>query len=312
MPNCLRVGILGLGRRWRRYRLALGALSEQIEAVAVCDPRPGRAVQAARELGCPIAEGPVALLERDEVQALLVLDTPWYGLWPIEQACAFGKPVLCAASLARDDAHADLLVEQVRAARLPVLMALPESVAPAQVRLTRLLATELGPARLVRAERSLPLRLRGPLSAANLVGSGPLPGLLIGVEALLGAPPRTVWAGGTETGLVTLLLDHGQGRSAQVTLWAGSGRVPPTRLDVVAAGGSATLSGPGRLCWRDTDGSHAFRQPVEDPVQALLERFVQSLHDGRPLWPGLNEAYAALRVLRAARRSLTEGRVVPV
>ncbi len=69
-----------------------------------------------------------------------MFDAPWYGLWPLEHACAVGKPIFCAASLARDDAFADVLVGRVRAARLPVLMALPEAVAPAQVRLARLLS----------------------------------------------------------------------------------------------------------------------------------------------------------------------------
>ncbi len=312
MPNRLRVGILGLGRRWQRYRQALGTLRGLLEPVAVCDPRPGRAEQAARELGCPVAEGPVTLLERDEVQAVLVFDAPWYGLWPLEQACRVGKPVFCAASLTRDDACADVLVERVRAARLPVLMGLPDPVAPAQARLARLLAAELGPARLLRAERGLPWRGGRPAPAANLLGTGPLLSLLVGVESLLGASPVAVWAGGTEAGLVTLLLEHSHGRSAQVTLWAGGTPGARGRLEVVAARGTATVEGSRQLRWRDSDSSHAYRRPAVDPAQALLERFVQGLRDGRPLWPGLDDAFRALLVVRAARRSLAESRTVSV
>src|SRR5262245_37514254 len=107
MAQRLRVGIIGLGRRWQRYQPALMALRGLFEVVAVCDPHPGRAEQAARSVGCPAADGPTDLLERDEVQAALLLDPPWYGLWPVEQACRVGKPVFCAAPLGGDDAFAD-------------------------------------------------------------------------------------------------------------------------------------------------------------------------------------------------------------
>jgi myo-inositol 2-dehydrogenase / D-chiro-inositol 1-dehydrogenase len=310
MPNRLRVGILGVGRCWPRYSRALGQLRGLLDPVVVSDPRPGRALRIARELRCSIAEGPIDLLERDEVQAVLVLDAPWYGLWPLEQACRVSKPIFCVPSLVGDDAFADDLVERVRSARLPVMMAIPESVAPARERLSRLLTNELGAARLLRADCCV--RGPRPLSADKLLGSGRFLGLLIGIDGLLSAPPLTAWACGTEAGLVTLLLDHGQGRSAQLTLWTGNHRGTQCRLEVVAAGGSATLDGTSQLRWRDTDSNQVFRRPRVDAAQAMLERFVQALRDGRFPWPGLDDAYRALLVLRAARQSLAEGRPVPI
>ncbi len=149
------------------------------------------------------------------------------------------------------------------------------------------------------------------MNAARLLDAAPL-GLLVSVETLQGTATLTVWAGGTETGLVTLLLDHGNGRSGQVTLWAGGKQGTPSRLEVVAARGTASVEGSWCLRWRDRDSSHAFSRPVVDPARVLLERFVQGLRDGRPLWPGLDDAYGALLVLRAARRSLAEGRSVQV
>src|SRR5258707_885141 len=47
MANSLRVGVIGLGRRWqRRYKPALLSLSEQFTLVALCDQVPQRATLA--------------------------------------------------------------------------------------------------------------------------------------------------------------------------------------------------------------------------------------------------------------------------
>src|SRR5437588_4919504 len=156
MAKRLRVGIIGLGRRWPRYRQALRGLRKQVAVRALCDQVARAAEEQAGQLGCAAAAGPGDLIERADVDAVLLLGAQWYGLWPLERACRVGKPVFCAVSLARDEAHADDLCPGVRAARLPVLMALPVADAPATGRLRALLAQHLGPARFVRADRVLP------------------------------------------------------------------------------------------------------------------------------------------------------------
>src|SRR5438067_1816450 len=100
----LRVGIIGLRRRWRRrYRPALEALRDQYEIKAVCDELRARAVREARRLGCA-AMGPGGLLARDDLDALLLCSNQWFGLWPVERACQSGTPVFCANSLETDAA----------------------------------------------------------------------------------------------------------------------------------------------------------------------------------------------------------------
>ena len=46
----LRVGVLGLGRRWRRYRPVIERLRRQLVVRAVCDALPRRAERQARQL----------------------------------------------------------------------------------------------------------------------------------------------------------------------------------------------------------------------------------------------------------------------
>src|SRR5687767_9177731 len=145
MAERLRVGVIGLGRRWQtRYRPALAALRDRFTVTAVTDPCARRAAAVARRLGCTAAPGVLSLLE-GELDAVLLLGRPWYRLWPLEQACRLGRPTYCAVSLA-DDPRADALVQQARVRSLPVMAALPPRLAPATEPLRELLG-RIGPVR---------------------------------------------------------------------------------------------------------------------------------------------------------------------
>src|SRR5262245_52615930 len=110
MAERLRIGVIGLGRRWRgQYKPALLALRDRFAVRLLTDPCPRRAAVAAHEIGCPVAPGILALLDTD-LDAVLLLGRPWYRLWPLEQACRLGRPVYLGASLAADDPRADDVV----------------------------------------------------------------------------------------------------------------------------------------------------------------------------------------------------------
>ncbi len=140
----LRVGVIGLGRRWRRYRPILARLRDHIEVRTVCDQVARRAEIEARRLRCTASAGPVELLERGDVEAALLLDPQWFGLWPLEHACRAKKPVFCALSPDSDDAHADALHQQIQESGLPVFLALGPVLAPATMHLRELLTHRLG------------------------------------------------------------------------------------------------------------------------------------------------------------------------
>ena len=186
MPLRLRIGIIGLGRRWQRFRPALHELRDRVLVRAVCDQRPIRAEWAARELGCAAAAGPTDLLDRDDVEAALLLGAQWFGLWPLEQAARLGKPVLCAVPLSTDDAHADDVMRRVREAGLPVMAALAPALSPVFARLRDLLAARLGGPRLVRCDWCG----RGAGRPADLPGTRALPSLMHACAGLLGAHRR--------------------------------------------------------------------------------------------------------------------------
>jgi predicted dehydrogenase len=298
MAKRLRVGVIGLGRRWRRYRRALAALRGRVEVRAVCDQVAWRAEMVARQARCDMAAGPEDLLGREDVDAVLLLDEQWFGLWPLERACRAGKPVFCAVPLDGDEDHADRLREQIESSRLPVLMALPALLAPSVVRLGELLKDRLGPARLVRAERAVATVREG----RSLLDGGAALSLLAACTALMGEEPASVQTMASGPGLATFLLDFGNERAAQVTLWTGPAVRPGCWITAAAERGTATADLPRRLRWDDAEGRHRLELPGGSMEQVLLGQFVQALSEGSRLEPGFPEAHRALTWLRASLR----------
>lgn len=302
----LRLGVIGLGRRWQRgYLPALQALRDRFTVVAVFDQVPLRSSAGAQRLRCAAAAGPAEMLERPDLDAVLMIDAQWFGLWPVELACRAGKPVLCAVPLESDQAHADALCRQVAEARLPVLMELAPRLAPATGRLRELLAQYLGPARLVLCD-VIETRPGGPGETRQAADTS----LLDWCVQVLGPEPASVRAieGG---GMNEIWLEWADGRAARVARWYEPRPRRAIRCRVVAERGTAGVRLPDRLTWSDPDGRHALTLRGESPPeQRLLRLFYEAVTRGQPTRPGLDEAARALRWLRAAARSLAEGQRV--
>ncbi len=306
MAKRLRVGVVGLGRQWTAYRAALLRLGELLEVRCVCDALHGAA--EARRLGCSVAGGVVELVEREDVDVILLLGRSWWGLWPLEQACRVRKPVFCGVSLLLDDAHADALAERVREADLPVLMAHSLAAAPVLERLQVLLEQQLGPARVVRVNLSLRDQHR---SNRDLLRSAALPALLAVCAELLGGPPARVWAVGDAGGSVaSMVVEEEEGGVAQVAVGTGLAPGSACRIDVAAENGTAIVRFPRTIGWHDAEGSHRDRLPAAPPQEKLLARFAEAVLSGQQPRPGFAEAYEALHWMRAAWRSRKEGRRV--
>ncbi len=305
----LRVGIIGLGGRWRRFRPLLARLHPHVEVRAVCDQINHRAETVSRRIGCTVAAGPVELLERPDVEAVLLLDRQWYGLWALTHACRVKKPVFCALSLVPDDAQVNALAQQIQACELPVLMGTGALLTPA-LRLSRELLTQrLGQAQLVRADACLALPQGKP--QLNFLQHPTVLSLLAACAWLLDDVPRSVWTiEGEGSSFVTLVLRFGSDRVAQVTCWTTATGRTPVRFEIMAETGTALAELPRQLRWRDADGQHAQLLPSRSTEQGALERFIVSLRGGQPLRPSFAEVYQALTWLRAAQQSQSEGKQI--
>lgn len=306
MANPLRVGVIGLGPRWRsRYRRALLTLRDLFQVRALCDATRAKATKEARRLRCAAAAGPTDLFQRDDLDVALLADDDWYGLWPVEAACRAGLPLLCAVPLDHDDAHADDLLRQVQESRLPVMVELGHRFAPATARLRQLLDGGLGPARLIIGSCHT---AQGHPAGAPLL---PPLDLLDWCADLLGGAPRSLQATGAGEGLTSLVLDWEDGRAAQLTVHACAPRDSRFRLQVLSVRGTVEVCLPRRLVWSDVSGRHVETLPGGTfPARSLLQSFHQAVREGRNPQPDLADAHRLLTWLRAALRSRDEGRPI--
>jgi predicted dehydrogenase len=303
MSQRLGVGIIGLGRRWRRrYEPALRALPDLFAVSAVCDQIAQVAAGEAARLSCPVAAGPSELAERDDVAAVLVLDLGWQRLWPVGRAVRAGKPVFCLPPLEDDADNADALARRVHEAGVSVMMAAKAGFGPAALRLDEFQRERLGPTRLLLCESAS--RSPGDFDSSTLAW----------LLSLLGAAPAAVTGAGTEAaGLAAITLEAAGGRALQLTRWHDPGARPGLRLRLVGERGQALLAAPRRLSWADADGAHALRLPRGRPVEELMLRCFHGVATGSQApWPSLADAHRALACLRAAARSRAEGRTVPL
>jgi predicted dehydrogenase len=345
MEKALRIGVIGLGRRWRkRYEPALRGLRAIYKISAVCDQVPDRAAREAKRLACDAATGPTQLLEREDVEAILLLDEQWFGLWPLELACQLGKPVLCGCSLAADDSHADALHHRVRESRVPVMMEMVPRFASVTERLHGLFKTVLGAPRLlccdVLSVHRLAKPFEQPLTAEQspvwgLVGSAGIP-LLDWCAGLLAGEPLNVMARSLEGGGFSMLfLEFAERRGVQLTrrcqqMTADSAAPlrrpskvgaanpwrtdrPRVRLQILAEQGSAVVDPPGQVSWSTHEGLQYRAAHAELSSTQLLLMYFRDVVQGRaPLQPTFADAYRVLGWLRVAVKSRDEGRLLNI
>lgn len=307
MMKPLRVGVVGLGRRWRkRYKPALLALRKRFQVRALCDAVQHVADQESKLLECEAAAGPTEMLENDTIDALLLLETQWFGLWPVQAACRYRKPVFCAASLACEGDRADALVRQVRDSQLPVMMALAPRLAPATVRLRELLSTSLGSPRVLLCDAVYPMKLKTPAPSFGTLA------LIDWCVTVMGRLPVSIQAcpvGVTAT--ASLMLEFGDGRAAQIVRRLAPAGCGALRLQVCAERGTALAELPRRVRWTASDGKHVHVLPSRSSlILILLKHFHTAVTTDQAPEPSLDDTYRVLRWFRAAEKTWGEGRRV--
>lgn len=275
----IRLGIIGVNRRWqRRYEPALLALPHRFAVAAVCDPSWDRAEPVAKAFGAEMAAGPAALFERDDLDAVLFIAGSWQKLWPLELAARRGRPTLCrffGPELLADAA----VVEQARQSGTRFLADLPARFAPATARLRELLDGPLGPPRILLAD-TLTV---GPAGKAL-----PLD-LLDWCTAIFGELPERVLASPN-------LGDH---FAAIVPQWSGERMAalrryrtpakPGITIRVVAERGLAHVTLPNRISWSVGGVRHEQRLRGGPPAIAVLEAFHDLVTSGAKGHPDLND-----------------------
>lgn len=329
----LRVGLIGLGTNWERQRLALRALSDRYEVRAVYDQVSLRAETAAQELKAAAVDGFRALVQREDIDAILMLSQDWYGTLPIFAACDAGKAVYCATGLGFDPQQARELKERVERSGVAFMAEFPRRFAPATIRLKELIATRLGQPQLLFCHHRVPVaeptsperKLRTPTSPAAsymielvdwcryVVGSEPTS--VVSIRHL--AQPSGEYEDYQMMSLdFTATGEPGQGTVAQISCgrympvaWQEAvGYRPPAALQVACERGIAFLDLPTTLVWFDEAGRHQEALDHERPVgEMLLQQFYREVTSLVRNPASLEDSYRAVDIVGHARESQRTG-----
>jgi predicted dehydrogenase len=316
MASRLGLGVIGLGRRWNRYRRALEDLEDQVVVRVVCDPSLRRAEQEAQQMGCAAAGGVLDLVEHPAVQAVLLLDPGWQALWPLEQVCRAGKPVLCAAAV---ELEPERIVALEEAFPPPPAGPLVRFVLSAPLErmveaLVELRERSLGALQLVRIGWTAAETQSG---RRVLETPGILP-LLRACAILFQEPPEALpapdfLAASTipdQPGFASLVLGFPGGRVGQLTLWRSDTLPRACHLELIGENGTAQADLPEEVRWLDTEGTSTRRLPGGLSEVQALRHFLAALESRQPAGPGLADVCELLGWLRRVQLG-TEPRRLP-
>jgi predicted dehydrogenase len=333
----LRVGVIGLGRLWEaRHKPALMKLRDRFQVTAVYDQVMRRAELEAAQLGCRVAEGLTALMERPDVDVIYLLTPQWFGLYPIQLACSHGKPIYCALPLASSPEELEALAVQVESSGVPFMPEFARRFYPATLRLHELLATVMGPLRLILGQNRLFGYDRyGQPGPTTQMAPAPLlidPGsyLLDWCSFLFQSQPSAVLGNagvvlpaacepGTVSDFESFVVDYPSGGMAQIAFgryhrsaWGDATRfLPQTGFQVYAERGAAWLELPDRIQWSDPGGTHDERLPLEPTVGEAFNKEFHRLVRGEPsMAPTIRDALAVAHCVADLGRSQEEGRKI--
>ena len=139
------IGVIGLGSIWEdRYRPAVGHLGHRLRVRAVFDPVVSRAEITATQQRADAESGLLSLARRPDIDALLLLETGWYGCEALRLLCSAAKPIYIAADLGDEPAMLQALHWTAMNFGLTLMPELGYRYTPASHRLRELMATRLG------------------------------------------------------------------------------------------------------------------------------------------------------------------------
>jgi predicted dehydrogenase len=312
----LNVGLIGLGPEWdRRYFPALIRLRHRLRVRSVYAPVITHAEQVSAELDCDVAPGLVALMDRDDVRALLVLDAAWYAGIPARFACQAGKPAFLAGRLMHRLPMAEELMQRAAETGVTLMPDFSHRYMPGTSRLRELVASRLGrplemvvDAAAVRmapgGDESLPVSGRDVLAAAidwctNLVGTAPA---IVRAAPLSGAQSNSLSevhiefrrpAAGGDAARATIRLLEDITESVSDT----EGTAISLSARVNCTNGIACLEGPRQVTW-EHKGERLVETLVADraSVEVMLDHFTRRVVGGLIPVPTLEDLCRAYQL----------------
>lgn len=334
----LRLGLIGLSNEWAtRHLPALRMLQDRFEVAAVYSSVSAFADRVAKEFSAERHDGFRSLLRRDDIDAVMMLESDWYGTAPIAAACEFGKAVYCGSEIDFDPQQAAHLKQIVDKSGIAFMAEFPRRYAPASLRLKELIATRLGEPHLLFCHKRLncdavnpsrngrSLRAKADRELMELIDwcSFIVGREIRGVHSTSHTGPQTQGSQFSESQFAesdyrSLSLDlSAPGSPAGSTLaqiscgtyippaWQEAVHFrPPAAVQVCCENGLAFVDLPNSLVWFDEAGRHHESLESEMAVgQQLLTQFHRAVTSLVRKMGDLEDVYRSLRTLVAAGES---------
>lgn len=335
----LRIGLIGLGEAWQtRHRPALRMLHDRFDVRAVFTTVAKLAENSAAEFQADAVDGYRSLVYRRDIDAVMILQRSWLGWLPMLAACDAGKAIYWAGDLDFDPTRDAELRSVIERSGVAFMAEFPRRLAPATLRLKELIATRLGPPRLVFCHR----RLQEPHSQFDGERNDPqreLVELIDWCRYVVDREPTGVTSTGHPTeepkgdagepapsDYRSLTLQFAAAESqppviAQISCgsyipsrWHEAvGFRPPSAMQIRCERGVAFIDLPANLVWFDDAGRHLESLETELPVgEQLLTQFHRSVTSLVRNMSDLDDAYRAAAILVAAQQSDAEGRRIDI
>ncbi len=332
----LRLGLIGLSSDWQnRHFPALRMLKDRFDVRGVYSSVTAFSESVARDFDAQRFDGFREMLSSDKIDAVMMLESDWYGIAPLIAACDYGKAIYCGSEVDFDPQRAAHLKQLVDESGVAFMAEFPRRYAPASLRLKELIATRLGKPQILFCHRRLTCktddmqRNRRTLAAR---ADRELMELIDWCCFIVGRGPRSVQSvfhranhadesfatGAAATDYQSLSLDLSppdappSSTIAQISCGAyippawqeAIAFRPPAAVQVCCENGLAFVDLPNSLIWFDEAGRHQESLEAEMAVgQQLLSQFHRAVTSLVRKMGDLEDVYRALRLLQAARES---------
>ncbi|NND99439.1 MAG: Gfo/Idh/MocA family oxidoreductase [Pirellulaceae bacterium] len=329
----LRIGLIGLGDAWQtRHRPALRMLEDRFDVRAVFSTISKLAENSAAEFQADPVDGYRELVARNDIDAVMILERSWLGWLPVIAACEAGKAIYWAGDLDFDPDQDCEVRERIEKSGVAFMAEFPRRFAPATLRLKELIATRLGPPRLIFCHRRLQIPDHSTArtdNAFNLVEQE-LVELVDWCRYVVHREPSQVACtvhpnnGSADYQCLSLQFDE-QGELAPVTTQISCGNYipqswseaanfrPPAAMQICCERGVAFIDLPATITWFDDAGRHLESLESESPVgEQLMTQFYRAVTSLVRNLGDLNDAYRAAQILAAARKSAADGRSIDI
>ncbi len=331
----IRVGLVGLGDHWNdRHRPALIALSDRFEVRAICCQVAERSKKVAQDFNATAVDGFRAMIERDDIDAVLALAPDWVGPLPLIAASEAGKAVYCSTALDLSPNQAQDIRKRIDQSGVAFMAEFPRRYSPATLRLKELIATRLGPPKLLfchdrmAVESQLDKLRRGeycPLVWRHMMEQIDWCRYIVGEDPIsVMSASLNATSGNTFYQMVSLEFPTnslGVNPVAQLSLghyipakWhdALSYRRPAS-IQICCEKGMAFVDLPSSLVWFDDAGQHSEALETERPVgEQMLAQFYRSITSLVRNQTDLIDAYRAMKVVLLSNESIATGKRMEV